>query len=469
MNLIRRCRLAIAFTSTVVLVSTALAATATLSLSGLAAQAATCQPTFARGCMTAKTTTTTSGTIVAALGSVQRSAPLTVTKTPPLCASPALTGFTLPSLAYVGDHPVATISLSCAPRAPIQLALTSDSPDLPVPSTVTVGRSHDHALVKLAPKPAVNGQYTATVTVSYGGASLARTITIDPGLSLVQITADSAEPDAISFDVLFTGVLPAGGETVQLASSNSAVTVPATSTFPAGSVGGEVTGIVVHPVTQNTKVRLSAALGSRTLGAAYVLLPPFTSHDHITVSAENGAGDIYGQDFDLQYNVTLSNPAPDSGINVTLTAADPSLQFQTPTTSFIPPGFTTTSFLIDAANVTTPVHTQLTATADGVTSALAVTIEPGLSSFANVPAAVPGGQSFTATVNLAGPVDTATTVALQSDIGVLSVPLTVVIPAGQSSASFTATTGPVTSDTQAFITASLGTTQLTSSTVTITP
>jgi len=348
-------------------------------------------------------------------------------------------------------------------------ALTSDSPDLPVPSTVTVGRFYDYALVRLAPKPDVNGQYTATVTVSYGGASLARMITIDPGLSLVQITADPAEPDAISLNVLFTGVLPAGGETVQLASSNSAVTVSAANTFPAGSLGGEVTGIVVHPVTQNTKVRLSAALASRTLSAAYVLLAPFSSHDHITVSAGNGAGGIDGQDFNLQYNVTLSNPAPDSGINVTLAAADPSLQIQTPTTNFIPPGFTTTSFFINVADVTTPVQTQLTATADGVTGALAVTIEPGLSSFTNVPATVSGGQSFTATVNLAGPVDTTTTVALQSSIGVLSVPLSVVIPAGRNSASFTATTVPVTSDTQAFITASLGTTQLSSSTVTITP
>ena len=48
-------------------------------------------------------------------------------------------------------------------------------------------------------------------------------------------------------------------------------------------------------------------------------------------------------------------------------------------------------------------------------------------------------------------------------------PQDVVIPAGHSSASFPATTITVDSDTDVFIIASLGSTQVTSSAVTLTP
>jgi hypothetical protein len=119
--------------------------------------------------------------------------------------------------------------------------------------------------------------------------------------------------------------------------------------------------------------------------------------------------------------------------------------------------------------VTSAVHTTLVATVDGVSASLPVTIEPGLASFTDVPATVTGGQSFTATVNLAGPVDTATTVSLQSTVGILSVPVTVTIPAGESSASFQATTVAVTSDTTVNIYAALGSTNLPSAAITVTP
>jgi hypothetical protein len=66
-------------------------------------------------------------------------------------------------------------------------------------------------------------------------------------------------------------------------------------------------------------------------------------------------------------------------------------------------------------------------------------------------------------------VDAATTVGLQSTVGILSVPVTVTIPAGQSSASFQATTVAVTSDTTVNIYAALGSTNLPSAAITITP
>jgi hypothetical protein len=115
------------------------------------------------------------------------------------------------------------------------------------------------------------------------------------------------------------------------------------------------------------------------------------------------------------------------------------------------------------------VHTAIKVTVGSINASIPVTIEPGLASITNVPATIKGGDSFTATVNLAGPVDTATTVGLQSTWGILTVPSTVVIPAGQSSVSFTATTVPVTSNSDVTIYAYLGTSSINSTTVTVTP
>jgi hypothetical protein len=421
-----------------------------------------------------KTTTTTvarRGAITAVLGSVRKTAVLAVTKTPRLCAKPSLTGFTLPSLVYVGDHPAASITLSCAPTTPIRLALASSSAYLRVPATVTVGKYYDSALVALAPMKDAGGQYAAAITVKYGDKSLARSITVDPGLSLLQILADSGDPDAIQLNTLFTGNIPTGGVTVRFASSSKAVSLPASYTFTQGIGEVGAPALTVRPVTAKTQVTISAALGSSTLRASYTLLPPFTSQDHLAVSAENGSGPVYGQDNDLEYTVSLSNPAPASGINVTLSAGNPGLEIQSPVTAFIPAGFTTAAFTVDAAIIDSPVHTTLTATAgNGVTGGLPVVIEPGLAAFENVTDSATGGQQgYTATVVLQGPVDAPTRVQLQSTDGVLQPPTSVVIPAGTNFATFSGTTSSVSSVTDVNLIATVGTTSITSPTITIYP
>jgi hypothetical protein len=51
----------------------------------------------------AVTTVTRRGVVAATLGRVRRTAPLTVTKTPKSCNTPALAGMTLVNLAYVAQ------------------------------------------------------------------------------------------------------------------------------------------------------------------------------------------------------------------------------------------------------------------------------------------------------------------------------------------------------------------------------
>jgi hypothetical protein len=405
------------------------------------------------------------GRIKATLRKVVRTAALAITRTPRTCKNPALSSLSVATLVYVGQRPQLTLRLDCAAAVPVRVSLTSSNSLLPVPATVTIGRYYQTATVSLDPKAAQEGQYSVSVAAKRGTTSKAKTITVDPGLASVTIPACS-EPNCVSLDVLFTGNIPAGGYTIQLASNNAAITVPSSYSIQAGGAG-VVFPVTVNPVTVNTTVTLSVTFGGRTLTASTVLLPPWNTGDSLALTAEQ-AGPAYGQEFDLEYQALLSNPAPASGETVTFSSPSASLELQN-TTWFISPGDNDAYVDVNTANVTSPVHTTLVATVDGVSASLPVTIEPGLASFTDVPATVTGGQSFTATVNLAGPVDTATTVSLQSTVGILDVPVTVTIPAGQSSASFQATTVAVTSDTTVNIYAYLGSASLPSSTITVTP
>ena len=135
-------------------------------------------------------------------------------------------------------------------------------------------------------------------------------------------------------------------------------------------------------------------------------------------------------------------------------------------------GLAQQDFWLSVASVTSPVHTEIDASVDGVTASIPVTVEPGLASI-TVPASIVGGASSTGTVNLAGPVDIATTVDLScvclSHPGVLTVPPSVTIPAGQSSATFPITTVQVTSESSVNLGALLGDSQLLSGIIDVTP
>jgi hypothetical protein len=295
---------------------------------------------------TATSRTTVRRAITAALGRVRKVATLTITPTPKTCDNPALRQASLPSLAYVGDHPTLTVTLTCAAAAPVRVALTSGDGFLPVPSAVTVGKYYASATVPLTPRADEAGQFQATITATRGATALAKTITVDPGISEVAIDPTISYPDQISPEVLTTGIVPAGPD------------------------------------------------------RAPVLKQP-------------------GRDRARH----LRDPGADLGDG------------------------------------------------GGVTAKTPVTIEPGLASF-TLPATLSTGTtgaSGTGTITLAGPVDTATTVYLQSTWGMLTVPGSVTIAAGKDSASFPIGVVPVTTDSPVSIVATLGTSTLQSGNIDVTP
>lgn len=407
---------------------------------------------------TATRKSTLRGWITGTLGKISKRALLTVGATPKTCGSPALSAVSLSSLAYVGDRVGLTVKLTCTPARSVRLSLVSSAtpapaPRIPVPATATIGAYYGGTNIVLAPKAYLPGQYKSTVSVHYGSKTLSRTITVDPGLSAFDNSPDSCSQDSVDLSIFFTGEVPSGGLTVKLKSNNPAITVPATVAFTQqGSSGGGFAGVTVKSVNVNTKVTLSATLGSRTLTLSVVLLRSWQPGDKITLIPQPGPGPLYGPSFGYEYLVYLSNPAPTSGNGLTGTATtdDPSDVQDLTSLVDITPGCDNTGISFEVPYETAPVHATVTVSIGGSTATASLTIEPSLASV-TIPATIVGGDAATGTVTLAGAPDATETVYLQSSWGILTVPGSVTIPAGQTSVTFPITTGAVTSDSQVFV------------------
>jgi hypothetical protein len=400
------------------------------------------------------------GWITATFGKTSRRAQLTVGVTPKTCKSPELSAASLPSLAYVGDHAVLGVKLTCTPAKAVRLSLGSTrtpaaAPVIPVPATVTIGAYYQSANVTLAPKAYQPGQYKSTVSVRYGGRTLSRTLTVDPGLSDFDNSPDSCSPNSVNLYIFFTGEVPAGGLTVKLKSNNAAITVPATVAFTQqGSTGGGFAGVNVNSVSKNTNVTLTATLGSRTITLSVALLATWQSGDKITLVPSPGPGPLYGPSVGYEYLVYLSNPAPASGLTGTATTDHPNDVQDLTSEVNVTPGCTNTGISFDVPYESAPVHAVVTVSIGGSTASTSLTIEPSLASV-TLPATIVGGQAGTGTVTLAGAPDVAETVYLNSTAGILTVPNAVVtIPAGQTSVTFPFETFAVTSDSQVNVYAS---------------
>jgi hypothetical protein len=411
---------------------------------------------------TATRKATLRGWITGTLGKTSKRALLTVGVTPKTCGSPALSTISLPSLAYVGDRVILAVKLTCTPARAVRLSLAStDTPaSAPriVPATATIGAYYDSSNIVVASKAYMPGQYKSTVSVHYGSKTLSRTITVDPGLSQFGNSPNSCSPNSVDPYIFFTGDIPAGGLTVKLKSNNPAITVPATFSYTQqGSIGGGFPEVTVKSVSVNTKVTLSATLGSRTLTLSIDLLRSWRSGDKITLTPLPGPGPFYGPSFGYEYYVQLSNPAPTggNGLSGTATTNKPNDVQDLMSQVDISPGCDNTVISFDVPYETAPVHATVTVTIGTSTATASLTIEPSLASVA-IPATIVGGSTgVTGTVTLAGPPDSAETVYLQSVDGILSVPGYVTVPAGQTSVTFPITTVQVTSpDSGVFVNAS---------------
>jgi len=310
----------------------------------------------------------------------------------------------------------------------------------------------------VATKPVTAGQSVGLRAI-YNGAQQTTSLTVVPWLSQIAIS-----PNALvggyntTVRVTLFEPAPAGGAEVALSSSDpSRFAVPATTTVPAG----QQTVALVLP-TQIVQTKGSADVTATLLGVsrtATITTDPFlVSLTGLTVNPSTiGAGGT------ATGTVTISVPAPDSGVRVDLASSNPAVAALGANSVTIAPGQQTATFNVQAGTPVNPTVATITATLFGSSLNANVTVNAPAFTVSLDPTLVSGGASSSGTITLedgvvAGPGGLVFNVASSNTTAATVSASQVTIPAGASSGTFTVNTSVVAVPTQVVISATLGST-----------
>lgn len=257
--------------------------------------------------------------------------------------------------------------------------------------------------------------------------------------------------------VTLSASAPAGGQSVSLTSTNTAVaSVPAGVTVPTGATSADFT-VSTTAVTQTSSVTITATSGG-VARSAVLTVSPAASGPTLTGLTLDPATVVEGST--STGTVTLSGPAPAGGVEVTLTSGNASAA-SVPAGVTVPAGAATASFTVVPGTTTGTSSSVITATAGGISRTALFTVtsaSPTLSNLTVQPVSVVGGSSATGTVTLTAPATgDGVSVALSSDGPIASVPAAVVVPTGAETASFAVTTSAVSTSQSVIIRATHGT------------
>lgn len=187
----------------------------------------------------------------------------------------------LPNPALGGDLATGTVTVSApAPAGGQVVSLSSGNAAATVPASVLVAAGSTSATFVIS-TTAVAATTVASITASANGASASASLTITAPVVTPPATTSTGKIEELELDstikvgekvkgkVTLTALAPAGGTTVQLASSNAAALgVPASVVVPAGkkSVYFPATvGRVSAPTTVQVTATLGTSQKSRTV------------------------------------------------------------------------------------------------------------------------------------------------------------------------------------------------------------
>lgn len=334
-----------------------------------------------------------------------------------------------------GKVATGTVTISSASATDTVISLTSSTPALTLPSTVTVPAGSTSATF-IATAGSVNSDTTATITGS------ATAFTSGTGSIVVRIP----RVGAISFDraqvetgqtalatIALQSPAPAGGITVNLDNSiPAALACPATVSVPAGAtrVSVTVTGQLV-PADMTAKVTATPTFSEKS---ATILV----KHGAVlsTLTLQDASISTFGSTIG---SLSLTAPAPAGGVSIALSANSNRLTL--PATVTVPEGETSVTFVVESGALPHP-SIVIQASGSGVTRTASVAIIRSSIATVTAPETVVAGNSVVMTVTLSGVAPASgVTVMLNSDAqSVVTMPASVVIPAGESSALVTVST-----------------------------
>jgi hypothetical protein len=288
---------------------------------------------------------------------------------------PSLKNFDMPVSVIGGDPPQTFIMLNgqAPPPNGAVIGLSSNSPALTVPASVTVQSGFNWAFVPVVTNP-VSVATPVTLTATGLASTVQNLVTVLPPLPPVSISLSPTTAvggSGTSFASVLIGTFSPGDDTLQVTVSNPAVAtmVPATVTIPLGSTLGGFS-ISTNPVTVATPVTISVSGGGKTVSAVLTVTPAAqVAVSMLTLapsSVTGGAGSVG--------TVTLVSAAPFSGALVTLSSSNTAASV--PASVTIAAGATSTTFAIATSAVSVSTAATITATGGGIARTAALTVNP---------------------------------------------------------------------------------------------
>jgi uncharacterized repeat protein (TIGR03803 family) len=349
-----------------------------------------------------------------------------------------------------------------APTGGITVALSCNSAAVTVPASVTVAPGATTASFAVMTSAAISTVATATVTGTYSGASQTAALTVNPvqvqsvGLSAATVTAGGS----VTGTVTLTNPPPAGGVIVTLSGQATGVTYPASLRIGAGTSTGTFTISTSATLTSATTVTVGASCNGSSQTNSLTVNPESVSS--VSLNATNVTA---GKS--VTATVNLSQPAPSSGVVVTLSGQVSGVSY--PASVTVASGKSTGTFTITTSSTTILSTTTVgvSASINGGSQSVTLTVQPSVSfKVAVSPSTVQGGATSTATVTLAAaaPAGGLSFTLTSSNASVVSFQApSITIAAGKTTGTATIKTTSVSANTSVTITATLGTTSQTAS------
>ena len=261
---------------------------------------------------------------------------------------PVLTGLVCGNASFTGaGTDSCTVNLNtAAPSEGMTINLSSDNSAVLVPTNITVPSGATSAGFT-ATVASVSTAQTATLTASAGGVSEIYTLQLNavsgppvtPVLSgLICGNATLTGSGTDNCTVTLSAAATSGGMTINLASNNSAVTVPVSVTVPAGAASFGFTATATSVTTAQTATLTASAGGVSELFALQLnaaQATPALSGLNCTSGTITGAGTD-------SCTVTLSAAATSGGMTISLASNNSAVTM--PGTVTVPSGATSAGF-----------------------------------------------------------------------------------------------------------------------------
>jgi hypothetical protein len=187
---------------------------------------------------------------------------------------PALSGITCtPGTVSTPALLQCTVSLTGPTAAAVSIGLSSTSPAILLPATITIPAGASTAAVSVSVTQ-VSTTETATVRATDGTVSATTTVTLKPSASLAGVTCSPAKTALATTSCTVTVASPSASSVfVSLTSSSTDVVVPAAVTIPAGAMSVSFTASTASRIATRTATVTATVSGSSQSTLVTLLTP----------------------------------------------------------------------------------------------------------------------------------------------------------------------------------------------------